>query len=205
MKLGIYGGTFNPIHLGHLHILREFIRRLSLNRVLLIPAHTPPHKQAHALASGEDRTAMCALAAREITEAPVEVSELELRREGKSYTADTLEVLKAQFPADELYLLMGEDMFLTIDHWYRPEAIFSLAVVCASPRSEAGFQKLVEKKRELERQFGASCRVENIPHFPASSTEIRRLAAEGKALSRLVPKEIERYIAEHRLYREGEA
>ena len=193
MKLGIYGGTFNPIHLGHLHILREFIRRLSLDRVLLIPAHMPPHMQAHALA------------AREITEAPVEVSELELRREGKSYTADTLEALKAQFPADELYLLMGEDMFLTVDHWYRPEAIFSLAVVCASPRSEAGFQKLVEKKRELERQFGASCRVENIPYFPASSTEIRRLAAEGKDLSRLVPKEIERYIAEHRLYREGEA
>ena len=96
MKTGIYGGTFNPIHLGHLHILQEFIRRLSLDRVLLIPTRIPPHKQAESLAEAEDRLEMCRLAAEEITEAPVLLSRLELSREGKSYTAETLEELKRE-------------------------------------------------------------------------------------------------------------
>ncbi len=201
MKIGIYGGTFNPIHLGHLHILREFIRRLSLDRVLLIPTHVPPHKQAQALAGGEDRVAMCALAAKEIGSVPIEVSRLELQREGKSYTADTLEALKAEFPEDELFLLMGEDMFLTIHQWYRPETIFALAAICGSPRSGDGLQKLLRQKDFLEQTYGARCFVENIPYFLASSTEIRERAAGGKALSGLVPKSVEEYIHTHGLYR----
>lgn len=202
MKTGIYGGTFNPIHLGHVHILKEFIRRLHLDRVLLIPTHVPPHKQAHALANPEHRLAMCRLAVEEVTEAPVEISHIELRREGKSYTADTLEALKAEFPEDEFYLLMGEDMFLTIDSWYRPETIFSLAAVCASPRSESGLHKLMEKKAELEQKFCARCFVEDIPYFPASSTEVRELAERGESLAGLVSPPVEHYIAAHDLYRE---
>lgn len=204
MKTGIYGGTFNPIHLGHVHILKEFIRRLALSRVLLIPAHIPPHKQAHALASAEDRLAMCRLAMQEVTEAPVELSEIELRREGKSYTADTLQALRKQFPEDEFYLLMGEDMFLTVDSWYRPEIIFSLAALCASPRSKDGYCKLMAQKERLERRFSARCIVEEIPYFPASSTEIRELAGQGKRLSGLVPAEVEAYIFAHGLYGEGQ-
>lgn len=201
MKIGVYGGTFNPIHLGHLHILREFIRRLALEKVLLIPTGTPPHKNAPLLADAEDRLAMCRLAAREIKEAPVEVSEIEFWRKGKSYTADTLEALHALYPQDELYLLMGEDMFLTVDQWYCPETIFSLAAVCASPRSAQGFARLAEKKQELEEKFGANCFVENIPYFPASSTEIRRLIKQGEALSQLVPRSVEEYIYKHGLYK----
>lgn len=204
MKTGIYGGTFNPIHLGHLHILREFIRRLSLDRVLLIPTRTPPHKQAHALANAGDRLAMCRLAARSIAETPVEISQAELEREGKSYTVETLETLAKEFPGDDFYLLMGEDMFLTLDQWYRPETIFALAAACASPRSTDGLEKLERKKQELERRFGARCFVEDIPYFEASSTQVRALAAEGKSLAGLVPPEVEAYIREHGIYREGE-
>ncbi|MCH5352753.1 MAG: nicotinate (nicotinamide) nucleotide adenylyltransferase [Acutalibacter sp.] len=204
MKIGIYGGTFNPIHLGHLHILQEFIRRLKLSKVLLIPTHVPPHKQSHNLASGEERVTMCKIAAAEITEATVEVSTIELEREGKSYTAETLQELTRQYPHDEFYLLMGEDMFLTIHQWYQPETIFSLATVCGSPRSEDGLQKLYRQRDFLEKEYGARCIVEDISYFPASSTEVRELARRGESLSHLVPGAVENYIKAHGLYGESD-
>ena len=125
MKTGIYGGTFNPIHNGHLHIVEEFRRGLGLDRVLLIPTRVPPHKAAPDLASAGERFAMCRLAAQ--GKPWLELSDIEMRREGKSYTAETLEELSVLYPQDQFYLLMGEDMFLTLGRWYRPETIFSLA------------------------------------------------------------------------------
>ena len=97
MRVGIYGGTFNPIHTAHVHLVREFIKRLSLDRVILIPTGTPPHKATHQLASGADRIEMCRLAAADIAECPVTVSDIEVLRTGKSYTADTMTELKAQW------------------------------------------------------------------------------------------------------------
>ena len=94
-RLGILGGTFNPIHTAHVHLVREFIKRLSLDRVILIPTGTPPHKATHQLASGADRIEMCRLAAADIAECPVTVSDIEVLRTGKSYTADTLRQLAA--------------------------------------------------------------------------------------------------------------
>lgn len=201
MKTGVYGGTFNPIHLGHVHILREFIRRLSLQRVLLVPTRIPPHKAADSLAVPEDRAAMCALAARQVAEAPVEVSSIELKRKGKSYTAETLEELHKLYPEDGLYLLMGEDMFLTVDQWYRSETIFTLASLCASPRSGDGLSKLRLKARELEKEYGARCFVEDIPYVSVSSTQVRRLAQNGESLRGLTLPEVEKYIYSHGLYR----
>ncbi len=201
MKTGIYGGTFNPIHLGHLHILREFIRRLSLDRVLLIPTGRPPHKLAPGLALAKHRLAMCALAAREIPEAAVEVSALETQRRGKSYTADTLEELEVLYPQDRFFFLMGEDMFLTIDRWYRPEAICSGAALCASPRSVDGMKKLEAQKRKLEREFSARCFLEDIPYLEVSSTQVRELAQKGQDISGLVPESVAGYIKSWGLYR----
>lgn len=201
MKTGIYGGTFNPIHLGHLHILREFYHRLSFDRVLLIPTGTPPHKDAPELASKEDRLAMCALAAREGGEVSLELSTIEMDRPGKSYTAQTLEALSKRYPEDEFYLLMGEDMFLTVDRWYRPGTICSLAALCASPRSENGLEKLLRQKEKLEMEFGARCFIEDIPYLPVSSTQVRELAEKGESLKGLVPERVEDYIREHGLYR----
>ena len=201
MRTGIYGGTFNPIHMGHLHLLEGFIRRLPLDRVLLIPTGTPPHKQAHALASAKQRLDMCRLAVAGITEAPVELCEIELRRPGKSYTADTLEGLRALYPADDFFLLMGEDMFMTVDSWYRPETIMALAALCCTPRSQDGLGDLNKKKKQLERDFSARCFVEAIPYFPASSTQVRELAARGESLEGLEPPAVADYIKENGLYR----
>ncbi len=202
MRTGVYGGTFNPIHLGHVHILEEFITRLSLGRVLLIPAGIPPHKQAPDLAPGWRRAAMCRLAARALPQGRVEVSLLELERRGKSFTSDTLAQLHQRHPEDELYFLMGEDMFLTVDHWHEAGSIFRLANLCASPRSPDGMEKLLAKKAELEAQ-GARCFVEDIPFWDVSSTKVRELAAAGESLERLVPPAVAEYIVEQGIYRRG--
>lgn len=201
MRLGIYGGTFNPIHRGHIHILGEFITRLYLDKVLLIPTRVPPHKQAGDLAGEEDRINMCRLAAAGIEGVPVEVSNIEMEREGKSYTADTLRQIHQLYPEARLFLLMGEDMFLTIDSWYAPQEITKLAALCASPRSGDGYEKLLAKGAELEKKLSATCLVEDIPYLPVSSTEIRELAQKGLPLGPLVPSQVEDYIRDHGIYR----
>ena len=201
MKTGIYGGTFNPIHRGHIHLLEEFTKRLSLDRVLLIPTRVPPHKAAPDLASGEDRLQMCRLA---VGGRPhLQISDLELRREGKSFTAETLEELRELFPQDEFYLLMGEDMFLTVEHWYRPETIFSLAAVCATPRSLHGMGKLQMKQDEYQIRYGARCFLEDIPYLPVSSTQVREWVRMGKDITPLVPEAVADFIRERGIYRKG--
>ena len=201
MKTGIYGGTFNPIHNGHLHIVEEFRRGLSLDRVLLIPTRVPPHKAAPDLASGEDRFAMCRLAAQ--GDPWLELSDIEMRRQGKSYTAETLEELSALYPHDQFYLLMGEDMFLTVGSWYRPETIFSLASVCTTPRGEKSMEALRRKALEYAGQHGARCFIEQIPYLPVSSTQVRQAVAAEEDISSLVPAGVARYIREKGLYRAG--
>ena len=198
MKTGIYGGTFNPIHKGHLHIVEAFRKGLGLDRVLLIPTRVPPHKAAPDLASPQDRFAMCQLA---IQGQPwLELSDMEMRREGKSYTAETLEELSALYPQDQFYLLMGEDMFLTLGRWYRPETIFSLASVCTAPCSVHGMDALREKALEYTGTFHARCFLDHIPYLPISSTQVRQAVARGEDVASLVPEAVARYIRERGLY-----
>ena len=200
MKTGIYGGTFNPIHKGHLHIVEAFRKGLGLDRVLLIPTRVPPHKAAPDLGSPQDRFAMCQLA---IQGQPwLELSDMEMRREGKSYTAETLEELSALYPQDQFYLLMGEDMFLTLGRWYRPETIFSLASVCTAPRSVHGRDALREKALEYTGTFHARCFLDHIPYLPISSTQVRQAVARGEDAASLVPEAVARYIRERGLYQE---
>ena len=199
MKTGIYGGTFNPIHNGHLHIVEEFRRGLGLDRVLLIPTRVPPHKAAPDLASAGERFAMCRLAAQ--GKPWLELSDIELERAGKSYTAETLEELSALYPQDQFYLLMGEDMFLTLGRWYRPETIFSLASVCTTPRSPDGLDALRQKALEYTGQFQARCFLEHIPYLPISSTQVRQAVARGEDVSGLVPQAVAAYMKERGLYR----
>ena len=117
MRIGVYGGTFNPIHRGHLTAARAAADALGLEKVLLIPDNLPPHKALPAgSATGEDRLAMCRLTAGEVP--GMEVLDLELRRSGPSYTSDTLAELHAQYPDDELWLLVGSDMFLSLQEWH---------------------------------------------------------------------------------------
>lgn len=198
MKLGILGGTFNPIHEGHLHVAREFAKLLQLDQVLLIPTHVPPHKRVQQLACGRYRLKMCKLSVED--DPLLKVSSIEIRRRGKSYTVDTLNILCEKFPQAEIFLLMGEDMFLTLDSWYRAQEIIKLAAIGVAPRGGKG-EKIKEQKKKLEVQ-GAKIQICPIDFLPISSTEIRRRICMGESIKGLVPSKVEGYIKRKKLYEE---
>lgn len=191
MKIGIYGGTFNPPHLGHMEAARAAIAALELDKLILIPAAIPPHKQLpEETPEGEHRLAMTKLMA-DTMRLPkvVEVSAMELEREGKSYTADTLKTIREQYPDAELWLMMGTDMFLTLQHWYKPEEICKLAGICAFGRSEQDGEALFAPQREfLHEKYGAKITTITLPGLvEVSSTQVRDMLDRGEGEKYLAP------------------
>ena len=179
MKIGIYGGTFDPPHLGHMEAARTALEQMNLDRLIIIPDCEPPHKDlAEEAATPQQRLEMAALMADGLGPR-AEVSDLEIRREGKSYTADTVEALHETFPEDELWLLMGTDMFLTVQNWYQPERIFQYAGVAAFSRSEEDTQALFEEQSQyLAETFHARTTVVNLPKVTEiASRDLRRMLA----------------------------
>lgn len=200
MNIGIFGGTFNPVHNGHLHIARSFAAQLELDQVWLIPDKQPPHKAAADLAQAEDRLAMCRLAA---AGTDLRVSDLEIRRESASYTVFTLEQLHREHPGHTFYLLMGEDMFCTLLEWYRAERILELAIPCAAQRSPDGLARLEAYGQKLL-AAGGQYRIARIPYLPVSSTEIREKVRAGESIDQLVPLSVAQYIERQNLYRRNQ-
>ena len=182
MKIGIYGGTFNPIHQGHIQAARFAAEYLGLDRLLLIPAGLPPHKTLDDTAPGpEHRLAMVELAAEAV--GPVtEASDLELRRKGASYTLDTVRAVRRKYPRAKLYLLMGTDMFLTFHLWRDPGELAKLCTLCAFGRSEADTESLFAPQREhLARTLGAEVVTIALPQIvDVSSTWLRGHLEEGR-------------------------
>ena len=175
-NIGIFGGSFNPPHRGHLLAAAEFQRRLGLDRVILMPAALPPHK---ALAAGSPdartRLELKRLAAQDLQFA--EVSDLELHRSGASYTADTLEELHRQYPNDHLWFLMGTDMLLTFAQWHAPERIARLASLAVAHRGKDDGKTLQEAAQQLRRRFGADVVLVENDFLPYSSTIARAMLA----------------------------
>lgn len=179
MKIGIYGGTFDPPHLGHMEAARVAMETLSLDRLLIIPDREPPHKDlAEEAASPQQRLAMAALMADGLGPR-AEASDLEICREGKSFTADTVEELHQAFPEDELWLLMGTDMFLTVQNWYQPERIFQYAGVAAFARHEEDTEELfAQQSKFLEETYHARTTVVPLPQVKEiASRDLRRMLA----------------------------
>ncbi len=199
MNVALFGGSFDPIHTGHIELLRTFIRHLSLDKVIVMPTFVPPHKIRTAMAPPDDRLAMCRLAVENIPQA--EVSDFEIRRGGASFTVDTLSWLKEQYPDASLFLLMGADMFLTLGTWYRFDRIAALATLCTVPRDDIDETVLTSYAETLSRH-GACCKVVNIPIREISSTILRERLRCGQTTAEDVPPSVERYIAEKGLYRE---
>ncbi len=203
MKLGIYGGTFNPPHLGHLAAARFAVDALELDELRFVPAAQPPHKQLPPGGAGsEDRMAMVELAADGLLlPGRVSVSDVELSRPGKSYTADTLEQLHGQYPGAELWLLMGTDMFFTLQSWREPEVITRLAGICAFARTQSDSGEALAVQAEyLRRTFGARVRVIQLPQIvDVSSTRLRELLAWGEG-QQYLPPAVYGYILRHGLY-----
>ncbi len=203
MKIGIYGGTFNPPHLGHMAAAKTATAVLGLDKLLLIPAANPPHKQLpDGSATTEQRLEMAQQMADNLNLPGVaEVCDIELQREGKSYTADTLTALAARYPEAELWLLMGTDMFLTLQYWRQPEEICRLAGICAFGRTEQDGEELFAPQRKfLQESFGAKVTTITLPGLvDISSTDLRDLLAQGKGREYLAPA-VYGYILRHGLY-----
>ncbi len=203
MKIGIYGGTFNPIHMGHIIAAQTAAAILGLEKLLLVPAGIPPHKALpDQTPSPEHRLNMTNIAAdRMAMRIPVEVLDLEIRREGKSYTSDTLRFLKGKYPEDELWLMMGTDMFLSLHTWHEPEVILSLAGICAFGRTKQDGEELLEPQREyLIETYQTEVVTIILPYvMDISSTQLRRQLANQEQ-----PVELEEsvygYILRHGLY-----
>ena len=196
-KIAIFGGTVNPLHNGHIHLAKRFAEILHADSVLFIPTNVPPHKKAFDLASAEDRLAMCRLAVE--SESLLQVSDMEIRRGGPSYTSETLRQLRAADPDAQLFLITGEDMFVTLEQWHDPETIYQFATVCAAPRSREGMAALRRYAEDIGRK-GARTRIENIKYLPVSSTQVRETVKAGRSIASLVPAPVERYIRENHLY-----
>ena len=201
MNIGIYGGTFDPPHRGHIAAAKAAVSALHLDRLLLIPDAVPPHK---ALPEGsptaQQRCDMAVLATAELGR-QAEASDMELRRAGVSYTADTLAQLRRQYPEDELYLLMGTDMFLSLQSWRQPERIAALAHIAPFRRErEDDSAAFAAQKERLERDYGASVTVVPNPDVvDISSTEVRAALAQGRGED-MLPPAVWGYICRERLY-----
>ena len=192
MKIGIYGGTFNPPHLGHITAARAVFELLRLDRLLVVPDGQPPHKDLPpGSPTPEQRLALTRLAADETGLGDrVEVLDMELRQPGKSYTAATLTRLRALYPEDELWLLMGADMFLTLHRWREPETILSLAGIAAFGRTEADTEELFAVQRDYLYRTYPQARLFTLTVpgvVDVSSTDLREKLARGEGGSLLAP------------------
>jgi nicotinate-nucleotide adenylyltransferase len=196
VRLGILGGTFNPPHLGHLVCAQEAFLELRLDRVLLTPARVPPHKKLPEDPGPDHRLALCRLAVR--GDERFDVCELELHREGPSYTVDTLEELHATVHDSELYLIVGGDIAAGLPEWREPERVLSLATLAVASRpgtARAAVESALSRVRARSEP-----RFFTMPQIAISSTQVRRRVRCGAPIRYLVPEAVGRYIERNQLY-----
>ena len=200
MRLGILGGTFNPPHLGHLVCAQEAHGRLSLDRVLFVPARIPPHKPVEHEPGPEHRLEMCRVAVAD--DERFAVSDMELQREGPSFTVDTLRRLSIQAPQDELVLILGGDIAAGLTEWHEPERVLELATVAIAARRGTTRDAVDETLGRL--RGGDRARFFAMPRIGISSTMVRRRVGAGQPIRYFVPDQVEGYIKRHGLYSQME-
>ena len=197
-KIGIYGGTFNPLHTGHLHAAKQAIETLGLDKLILIPDRIAPHKQMpEGSATPEQRMEMLRIAVK--NEPKMEVSDIELKREGKSYTYLTVEQLHQVYPDAKLYLLMGSDMFTSFDTWMEPDRITARATLAVMYRGEKGEAEAIEAQKAKMESKGVEVVLVKNDAIAISSTQLRRLLA-FQCAAPFLPEGVEAYIREQGLY-----
>lgn len=198
MKLGIFGGTFDPVHYGHLVLADTCRLQLSLDQVRLVPAGTPPHKTDMTITDGHTRADMLKLAVSGYPEFVVD--RREIRREGKSFTVNTLTDFRNEFPDAELFFLMGADSLRDIPTWKEPERIAELATVVAVNRP--GLPELTQSQVVdwVGEELAEVVKTLTMPGTDVSATDVRQRAHEGTGLRFLVPRAVEAYIDQHRVY-----
>lgn len=197
--IGILGGTFDPIHNGHLLLGKQAYQEYHLQEVWFMPSGQPPHKKDHPVTAAEDRCEMVRLA---IAEYPYfRLSEFEVNRSGNSYTAQTLMLLRAEYPEHRFFFIIGADSLYEIEHWYRPEEVMRQVTLLVADREyDQGTGSIEEQIHYLEDKYQARIHLLHCKEVDISSHELRDMAARGKHLFKYVPGNVENYIISHKLY-----
>lgn len=197
MKIGIYGGSFDPVHNGHINAAETYMEELGLDKIIIVPAYCPPHKKGLALTPSEHRLNMCRLAFESLP--GFEVSDIEIQRADEGYMADTVAQLRELYPEDELILLMGEDMLLTFRQWHDWQKIIDIVAIAAAARNWDSTSAMEAEAAAL-RSYGAEVRIVPIDVKEISSTMVREAVRRADDISSMVPENVAEYIWSHYLY-----
>ncbi len=203
MRVGLLGGTFDPVHVGHVFIAEEARIRLSLERVVFVPAGNPWLKVHHEVTPASYRVEMVRLAIAK--HAHFEVCTIEVERGGPSYTVDTLDDFRRKFRNQELYLILGLDSFVDLPLWKEPERLVQLSRLVVVPRLGANLPEFGEVASKIEGMSKDNVVVLDSPMIGISSSGIRDRLSRGLPIDYLVPGEVERYIIAHGLYRQRDS
>lgn len=201
-KVGIMGGTFNPVHMGHL-VLAEAARcQHCLDEVWFMPSGKPPHKKKQEILPDAQRSDMLRLALE--GNGAFSFSDLELKREGIIYTSDTLEILCREHPKDEFYFIIGGDSLMQLESWHEPQEIFRHAVILASRRNGLDGEEFQKKMEELREKYHARIGYVSIPSLEISSAQIRKRICNNESVRYLLPEKVYAYICKNQLYQKKE-
>ena len=197
VRIALFGGTFDPVHYGHLRLAEEAREAAGLERVLFVPAHTSPFRQQEPISPPRHRIAMARLAIAD--NSAFEVSDIEIQRGGVSYTVDTVMTLRAQYPDAELHLILGADALQGFPNWYRAAAIAHECILLVGVRPHYDLQAALEYLPDAIR-----ARVQPVPMTPLdiSASDIRQRIRAGRSIRYLTPPHVIEYIQQHRLYLE---
>jgi len=199
-RVGILGGTFNPIHIGHLILAERALEEYELDEILFIPTGTPYFKSAAEVLDKKVRISMTGNA---IEDNPnFALSTIETDREGISYTYETLQLLKKDNPDTQYYLILGADTLFQIEQWKHPEIILKLAGILGAVRDDKNHEDLKVRAAELEEKFGTEVNILRMPHIGVSSSDIRERIRTGKSVRYMLPEKTLEYIEKNGLYRD---
>lgn len=199
MKIGIMGGTFNPIHYGHLVLSEYVLDALNLDYVIFIPTGNPPHKDGKDIIDANDRKNMVEIAIK--ANSKFKLSSMEIDRLETTYTIDTIKELKNKYKKDELYFILGADSLLTLKHWKNSDEIINLINIIVVDRRKFNFMEVDKEIVRLNEEHDGNIKRIECPFIEISSTFIRERIKSGKSIKYLVTKEVEEYIYERNLYK----
>ncbi len=200
MKIGVFGGTFNPVHYGHIRTAEKLMDQAKLDQILFVVAGKPPHKPGENIAEKEDRLQMVKMAVQ--GRPGFAVSDLEIKNDGYSYTIDTLERLSELYPQDQLFFITGADMFVMVPTWHEGERLLMEYSFIAVNRNSSFENKQYRKKMEqLIKTYGVHVEIVDIDTPNISSSMIRHKIKNGSGIDGLVPEKVRKYLLEHDLYK----
>ena len=197
-KVGILGGTFDPIHIAHLILAENAWQQFQLDTVLIMPSGEPPHKADRLITSAEHRVRMLQLAIDDNKH--FKLSTIEVEREGKTYTAETLTMLCENNPDCEYYFIIGADSLFQLEKWYHPEVIMRHAILLAAVRDDMQAPEVEAQMEHLKKKYHAQIYLLHTPDMSLSSSTIRERISKGESIKYMVPKDVEKYIYQNKLY-----